>query len=316
MFWKFLDGLNFIARCRKYNLGLWQCPNFLFLMMGILTTAAMFATYFISRSFDNETVTIVSVSFVAGLIITISSFIIRGVEKVAEANILKSEFISVISHQLSGPLSAIKWNLEVIEKEKNPEECLAEKQFTFLENVKKANEKMLMLVSSLLEVLRVDQGRAVFSNENTDLGKILETVLNELKSLAEVKKIEVIVKADSQLPPVFVDPKKMKLVFHNLVGNAIMYSHEKSKVEICLKPEGGKILFSVQDWGVGIPKYQHDKIFEKFFRVSSAVKYRTEGVGLGLYLARSIVKAFGGDVWFESEVGKGSTFYVSLPTAK
>ena len=276
----------------------------------------MFATYFISRRFDNETVTIISVSFVAGLIITISSFIIRGVEKVAEANILKSEFISVISHQLSGPLSAIKWNLEVIEKEKNPEECLAEKQFAFLENVKKANEKMLMLVSSLLEVLRIDQGRAVFSSESTDLRKILETVLNELKSLAEVKKIEVIAKVDPQLPSVFVDPKKMKLVFHNLIGNAIMYSHEKSKVEINLKSEAGKILFSVQDWGVGIPKYQHDKIFEKFFRVSNAVKYRTEGVGLGLYLARSIAKAFGGDVWFESEVGKGSTFYVSLPTAK
>src|SRR4030042_2351731 len=103
MFWKVLDGLNFIARCRKYNLGLWQCPNFLFLMMGILTTAAMFATYFISRSFDNETVTIVSVSFLSGLIITISSFIIRGVGKVAEANILKNEFIFLIFPPFSGP---------------------------------------------------------------------------------------------------------------------------------------------------------------------------------------------------------------------
>ena len=89
--------------------------------MGFLTIAAMFGTYFASQSFDNETVTIVSVSVVAAIIVTIGSFVIRGVEKIAEANVMKNEFISIISHQLCGPLSAIKWNMEVLENRRDPQ---------------------------------------------------------------------------------------------------------------------------------------------------------------------------------------------------
>ena len=86
-------------------------------------------------------------------------------------------------------------------------------------------------------------------------------------------------------------------------------------MEVKLYPQKRKILFIIQDWGVGIPRYQHSRIFEKFFRSDNKSRYRTEGVGLGLYLVRAILEYFNGEIWFESEADKGSTFYVSLPAA-
>ena len=303
--------MNFIARCKKYNLGLWQCPNFLFLAMGFLTIVAMFGTYLVSKWFDNETVTIVSVSAVGMIIFTVGNFVVRGFEKVAEANIMKSEFISIISHQLCTPLSAVRWNLEILETEANGK--ISEKQKIFLENVKKSNDKMLKLVSDLLEVVRIDQGRSVFHMENINLVPLAEEIIDDLRHLIKLKDVEVIKKFDANLPQIYIDPKKMKIIMENLISNAVKYSYDGGKVEIKLYPEKKKVLFVVRDWGVGIPRYQHGRIFEKFFRSDNKSRYRTEGVGLGLYLVKAILKHFSGEVWFESEAEKGSTFYVSLP---
>ncbi len=317
MFWKFLDDFNFVARCKKYNIGLWQCPNFLFLTMGFLTIAAMFGTYFASRSFDDETVTIVSVTFVSVLIVTIGSFIIRGVEKIAEANVMKNEFISIVSHQLCGPLSAIKWNMEVLETSDSPESLkLSPKQKVFLSNIKEANEKMLKLVGQLLEVNRIDEGRAIIKNENIDLGDIADQAIFELKELIAEREIEVKKRIAPDLPPVFADAAGVKTVMRNLISNAVKYSRQKGEVEIDLKSDGRKVFLTVKDWGVGIPRYQHRKVFEKFFRSANEARYRTDGIGLGLYLARAIVENSGGKMWFESEVGKGSTFYVIFPVTQ
>jgi len=315
MFWKLLDDLNFVARCKRYKLGLWQCPNFLFLVMGFLTIVSMFGAYFASKNFDDETVTVVSVTTVAVVIITIGSFIIRGVEEIAEAGVMKNEFISIVSHQLCGPLAAIKWNAEILENDKFSER-LTSKQAIFLRNIKEANDKVLKLVNQLLEVNRIDEGRVIFKNENVDLGEIIDQVILELKDLISEREIEIKKRISPDLPPVFVDPTGIKTVVRNLVNNAIKYSRQKGKVEIDLKLWGRQMLLTVKDWGIGIPRYQHRKVFEKFFRSANEARYRTDGIGLGLYLAKAIVENLGGKLWFESEVGKGSTFYVSLPTTQ
>jgi signal transduction histidine kinase len=315
MFGKFLDGINFVARCKKYGLGLWQCPNFLFLVMGVITIFAMFSTYFASEIFASDSVTILSVTTVAIFIMTLGTFVIQGVEKVAEANILKTEFISIISHQLCTPLSAIKWNMEVIETEKDSSHCLPEKQTVFLENIKKSNDQMLKMVTDLLEVARIDQGRAIFQNNTIDLTGLIEKSIAGFRKMAAGKNIEI--KFDSKIENinVCVDEKKMRIVLDNLIGNAVKYSKDGGNIEIKLAEKNGKIVFSVQDWGVGIPKQQHSRVFEKFFRSRNESRYRTDGVGIGLYLAKSILKHCGGEVWFESESGRGSTFFFSLPAA-
>lgn len=315
MFLKLLDDFNFISRCKKYGLGLWQCPNFLFLVMGLITIAAMVGTFFVSSRFATEGTTIMSVTIEVIFMMIIGSSIIRGVEKVAEANILKTEFISIISHQLCSPLSAIKWNMEVIETERDPGECISEKQNIFLSNIKKSNEQMLKMVTDLLEVARIDQGKAIFEKKNLNLLDLVEESVADFQNLANEKKIEINFEADPVHQNVCVDEKKMRIVLDNLIGNAIKYSREGGKIEIRLKEQKRKIVFSVRDWGVGIPRYQHRQIFEKFFRSKNESRYRTDGIGIGLYMARMILKHCDGEVWFESEAGKGSTFYFSLPTA-
>jgi len=315
MFAKLLDDINFVARCRRYGLGLWQCPNFLFLVMGVITVAVMFGTFFVSQHFASEGITIMSVTLIAVFIMTLGSFVIRGVEKVAEANIMKTEFISIISHQLCSPLSVIKWNMEVIETEQDPKKCLPEKQIKFLNNIKKANEQMLKKVSDLLDVARIDQGRAIFEEKIFNLADLVEKSVINFQDVAAEKNVKIEAKIDSDPQKVRADEKKLKVVIENLIGNAIKYSKEGGRVEIKIKKEGEKITFSVQDWGVGIPRFQYSRIFEKFFRSKNESQYRTEGAGIGLYLAKAILERCGGKVWFESEIGKGSTFYFSLPAA-
>ncbi len=316
MFLKFIDDLNFISSCRKYRLGLWQCPNFLFLAMGLVTIVVMLGTYFISQRYYSETVTVTSVSLVTIFILTISSFIIGGVKKIAEANIMKSEFISVISHQLCTPLSVIKWSLEVLKTEKGEEDDkLNPKQLIFLKNIEKSNEKMLKLVNDLLEVIRIDQGRSIFVKDKVSLVQLAQEVIEDLGYLKAARNVSVNLRDGSPLSRVYVDPKKMKIAMENLIGNAIKYSEEGDEVNVILRMENKKVMLIVEDHGVGIPRYQHSQVFEKFFRSNNASRYRTEGVGLGLYLVRAILNNFGGEVWFESEANKGSTFYVSLPAA-
>ena len=174
---------------------------------------------------------------------------------------------------------------------------------------------MLKMVTDLLDVARIDQGKAIFEKNNLNLEKTVEDSMADLQGLAAEKNNEINFQADPNLPAVCVDERKMRVVLDNLIGNAIKYSREGGKVEIKLKEEGGKIIFSVQDWGVGIPQHQHNKIFEKFFRSKNEARYRTEGVGIGLYLARAILKHCGGEVWFKSEAGEGSTFFFNLPIA-
>lgn len=313
MFAKFLDDFRFITTCKKYGLGLWQCPNFLFLMMGIITIATMVGTFFVSSRFASEGITVMSVTIEVALIMIIGSLVIRGVEKVAEANIMKTEFISIISHQMCSPLSAIKWNMEVIETEKDGKACLPEKQMVFLQNIKKSNEQMLKMVSDLLEVARVDQGKAIFEEKIFNLADLVKESVLGFQGMASEKGVKIESQIEMDPASVCGDERKMRVVFDNLIGNAIKYSKEEGRVEVKLKKTGDKIIFSVQDWGVGIPRYQHSKVFEKFFRTKNESRYRTEGVGIGLYLAKAIVKHCGGKVWFESEIGKGSTFYFSLP---
>jgi signal transduction histidine kinase len=281
--------------------------------MSIVTVIAMLVTNSIANRYNSEAITIFGVSGVTALIMTVGTFVIRGVEKIAEANIMKSEFISIISHQLCTPLSAVKWNLEILEAEGDGK--LSEKQKIFFGNVKKSNEKMLKLVGDLLEVIRIDQGKTIFNIKDTDLVPLAEEVIEDLGYLTNSKNVEIIKKFDADLPPARVDAKKMKIVMENLISNAVKYSRDGGRVEVKLYPQKRKILFIIQDWGVGIPRYQHSRIFEKFFRSDNKSRYRTEGVGLGLYLVRAILEYFNGEIWFESEADKGSTFYVSLPAA-
>lgn len=223
----------------------------------------------------------------------------------------KIEFVSLASHQLKGPLTGIKWYLEILLKQES--QNMTKKQIEYLVDIDKMNKSLIQMINSLLNISRVESGRIMINPENTDLKTLFDEVINEQQKELESKDLKLDLEFAKDLPTIMVDPRMIKHVFMNLLTNAMKYSNIGGKIEISMNIQGSVIAVAVKDHGIGIPKDQRHKIFQKFFRAHNAVQKETDGTGLGLYLAKAIVESSRGRIWFESEEGNGTTFWVTLP---
>ena len=231
-------------------------------------------------------------------------------EKIVEK--LKTEFVSLSAHQLRTPLSAIKWTLQMLLDEDLGE--ITKEQREFIEKIYESNEKMIRLINDLLDVTRIEEGRYLYKPALTDLGTVVQSVINSFKDHIRQKGINLVFKKpDKNLPEVKMDVEKMKLAIQNILNNAVIYTHPGGQVTISLEGDKNKVEFRISDNGIGIPKDQQKRVFTKFFRGVNAVKMETGGTGLGLYITKNIIEAHGGKILFKSKEGKGSTFYFSLP---
>ncbi len=240
--------------------------------------------------------------------------VIHDVTKEREIDKIKTEFVSLASHQLKTPLTGIKWFSELLLKDKS--EGLSNQQKDFIKQIFDSNERLIKLVSDLLDVSHIDTGRKFdIVLAKTDIIKVLYDVLKEKRNQLKKKNITFIKCQDApQKLYLFVDKDKIRQVFSNLVDNAVKYSKKGGTVRMgCNREEKGKVIVYISDEGIGIPKNVQKKIFTKFFRADNAVLSEADGTGLGLYIAKAIVNAHGGDMWFKSKAGKGTTFYFSLP---
>jgi PAS domain S-box-containing protein len=225
---------------------------------------------------------------------------------------MKTEFVSLSAHQLRTPLSAIKWTLRMLLDGDLGE--ITKEQREFIEKTYKSNERMITLINDLLDVTRIEEGRYLYKPSSTDFEPIVQFIINSYKEEIKRKKINFeFKKPEKKLPRVMVDVEKIKLAIQNLLDNAVRYTPAGGKVIVSLKAGKKEIEFSVKDSGVGISKDQQGRVFTKFFRGSNVLKMETEGSGLGLFIAKNIIEAHGGKIWFESEEGKGTTFYFTLP---
>jgi PAS domain S-box-containing protein len=226
---------------------------------------------------------------------------------------MKTEFVSISAHQLRTPLSAIKWTLKMFLDGDLGE--LTKEQREFLEKTYKSNERMINLINDLLNVARIEEGRYLYRPVLADIVPICQSVIDSCKEEIEKKKLKFRFEKPKGLPKVRVDVEKISLAIQNLLENAIRYNREGGGIEITLEEKEGKIKFSIKDTGIGIPKDQQHRVFTKFFRAPNAMRMETEGSGLGLFITKNIIEAHGGEIWFESEEGKGTTFYFTLPVA-
>lgn len=224
---------------------------------------------------------------------------------------LKTEFVSLSAHQLRTPLSAIKWSLQMVLEGDVGE--ITREQRDFLNKAYESNERMIKLINDLLNVTRIEEGRYLYKPTFLDISKIVEDVVSFYKIQAKRKNIELVLIKKKNLPEVKADEEKIKLAIANLVDNAINYTMPGGKVSVILKGNEKEIKISVKDTGIGIPEAQKERVFSKFFRASNAMRIQTEGTGLGLFITKNIIEAHGGKIWFESEEGKGTTFYFTLP---
>jgi len=237
------------------------------------------------------------------------------ITELQELDELKSRFISVAAHELRTPLTSISGYLEVLlEEEMSP---LTSDQREYIEIVRSSTDRMLNIITNLLDVTRIEAGRIELVLQPADLSKLVQAVVAEIKPQLEAKAKRLKLHAAPDLPPALCDKNRAIQIIENLLSNAAKYTPQESQiaVNIALAKEEGFLEISVVDNGVGISAEDQDKIFSRFFRSKSAVAVGASGAGLGLHITRSLVELHGGRIWFESKLGQGSTFHVTFPIA-
>ncbi len=237
------------------------------------------------------------------------AFVLSDITHEKEIDAMKSEFISTTSHQLRTPLSSMKWFLEMLLG--SDLGTINEKQKEVLTDIYNSNERIITLVNDLLDVSRIESGKITLEPTPTNLVEFIRSMLPETNTMFKKRKQEFSFEYPEAMPRVAVDPKLIWQVLQNLLTNASKYTPENGKVTMTLSLEPDHVLLKVVDNGFGIPEFQKHRIFEKFFRADNVAK--SDGTGLGLYIARQIAEASGGKLWFESTEGKGTTFFLTLP---
>lgn len=244
---------------------------------------------------------------IKGLIITF-----RDVREERALEDARLGFISLASHQLRTPLTLIKWFSEMMAG--GDAGVLNEQQKQFITYIYQGTLRMIDIVNLLLQIARVEAGRVKIAPIPLDMKKLVGDVVASLKAPLVDKAQHVSVTAvPDPLPLVPLDQSVVWQVVQNLLTNAIRYSPKEAEITVTIAEKKNYLELSVKDRGIGIPVAQQGRIFEKFFRADNALVAAPEGTGLGLSLVKQLVDGWGGRIWFETEEGKGTTFYVTIP---
>lgn len=223
----------------------------------------------------------------------------------------KTELVALASHQMRTPLTAILWYTELIKS--NDYGQLNERQSQFADEIYNAGKRMAVLVNSLLNVSRLEMGSFIIEPVDSDIVGLAKNNVSIFKTQIYTKKIDFVEEYDPEITSFLADPKLLGILFQNIISNAIKYTPPGGKVTLSIKKEADNLNISLADNGYGIPKNDQDKIFNKLYRAENAKIIDPTGNGLGLYIVKEIISHSGGKIWFDSKVGKGTTFYISYP---
>lgn len=239
--------------------------------------------------------------------------IIRNRTALIEAMKSKSEFVTVASHQLRGPVTDITWALQSLAGATE----LNDTDKDIVQNALVASQGLLHRIEDLLSIAKMEEGQFGYAFEEMSVVDFINKVLAEILPAAQKAGIKVYFdRPAGDLPKVMIDPKRLSLVLVNILENAIRYNVQNGEVTVKADKVQDKpfIMVSVKDTGIGVPPEDMPKLFGKFYRAENAVKLQTEGSGLGLYIAKGVVSSHGGEIWAESELNRGTTITFSLPT--
>jgi PAS domain S-box-containing protein len=232
--------------------------------------------------------------------------------RLKELDRMKSDFVSNVSHELRTPLTAIKGSADNMLDGLTG--SLNEKQVRYLARIKSNADRLSRLINDLLDLSRIESGRVEVRSTTLTLTALAEEVSEHLRSLAAEKLIRIEVPSRDPKLTVWADRDKVTQVLMNLIGNAVKFTPQNGKVTVAVEKNGDDyVQISVDDTGPGILPEEKNKIFSKFYQVANIEREKPKGSGLGLAISKALVEMHGGRIWVESEVGKGSTFYFTLP---
>jgi signal transduction histidine kinase len=239
-------------------------------------------------------------------------------EQVQKANSAKTEFISEVSHELKNPMTSIRNYAKMLGSVGEINEVQQRFVDTIINNV----DRMSRLVSDLSDISRIESGHLRLELSEVDLNHVIQNVVASFRSQIEEKQQQLVIELPDSLPQLIGDRNRVEQVITNLISNAYKYTPEEGQILIKVEnaPANGRskknmIQISVADTGIGLREDDQKKIFSKYFRAADGKVNGTPGTGLGLRITKQLVELQGGDIWFESKYGQGTTFYFALPLA-
>ncbi|MEO8404361.1 MAG: ATP-binding protein [Chitinophagaceae bacterium] len=234
--------------------------------------------------------------------------VLRNITSFKELDMAKTNFIATISHELKTPLASSDFSLKLLEDERIGK--LSNEQKELLQNLKHDNQRMLRILSELLNMSQVEAGKIQLDMAQVKPEMLADNAVNAIMNTARQKNINIQKKYEEHIEKVNADAEKTGWVLNNFLTNAIKHSPTGAIISIHVKKSGNNIEFSVTDQGPGIPSQYAEKVFERFFKVPDS---RAGGTGLGLAISKELIEAQGGQIWVKSEIGSGSTFGFILP---
>jgi len=237
--------------------------------------------------------------------------VLRDVTSQKELERMKSNFLSVVSHELKTPLHSIKGFVDIILMDKTGP--VTDIQRDFLETVKQQTDHLQRMIDDLLEFSRLESGQVTLRLQPVDIPVVAEAVVDKLTPLSDTSNVTIINQVPEELPTISADPWRLEQVVTNLVDNAIKFTPAQGSVVISAADRGDYLEVGVQDSGIGIAPDQVDRIFDRFYQVDGGANRLYKGAGLGLTICRHIVEHHGGRIWAESEFDEGATFRFTVP---
>jgi two-component system phosphate regulon sensor histidine kinase PhoR len=235
----------------------------------------------------------------------------KEVNRLKEIDKMKSEFVSMVSHELKNPIAVIKSSVEImLAARKLGKDLGPDFENTTLKTVNGEIDRLAEIINDLLSLSRIETGKVELNRQPTDIGKIFEEVAMLFRVSEETHPITI---RNNVTEPVKLDVDKIKQVIINYINNAIKYSPNGSDIIITSLKDDKKFTITVEDKGIGIPVAAQKKVFDKFFRVASSQTTKIPGTGLGLAICKRIVELHQGKVWLKSNEGEGSTFGFDIP---
>jgi signal transduction histidine kinase len=231
-------------------------------------------------------------------------------KQLREADSMKSEFVSMLAHELKGPMTTVMGFSQTLQEQGN--DLPDDQRAHILDIINREVSRLSRLVNDLLDVSRMEAGTLRYELEPIDVREIVDSILQVHTSLRAGHTIEVEIQAD--IPKVVGDRDRVRQILINLLTNATRYSQDGTTVTVSGRAEDGKVVFGVADEGVGIGPEDQERVFSKFAQIPRP-GWTKKGTGLGLYITKAIVEAHGGRIWIDSEPGKGATFYFTLGRA-